>query len=123
MDAIPYRPLAEIMQVELRLSSKFMKEYVPTQLTEYLNLLSLIVQEGQDAGVFRADVNPAVMKRAIFGAMDELALNWVLTKGRRFDLRRNAEELAGLFLRGLLVNPEEAETYCQSTPDKELAGG
>ena len=118
-----YRPLAEIMQVELRLSSKFMKEYVPTQLTEYLNLLATIVQEGQEAGVFRPDVNPAIMKRAIFGAMDELALNWVLTKGRRFDLRRNAEELSVVFLRGLLINPEEATAFCQAPRPREGAGG
>lgn len=114
-----YRPLAEIMQVELRLSHKFMKEYVPVQLTEYLNLLATIVQEGQEAGVFRPEMNPAVMKRAIFGAMDELALNWVLTKGRRFDLRRNAEELSVLFLRGLLTNPEEAEAYSQAPASKK----
>lgn len=99
------RSLAEIFQVELRLSHKFMKEYVPVRLSEYLDLLASIVKEGQDAGVFRDDVTPALIKRAIFGAMDELALNWVLTRGRRWDLRRNAAELSGLFLRGLLVDP------------------
>ena len=100
------RNLAEIFQVELRLSHKFMKEYVPIRLSEYLDLLASIVKEGQDQGLFRDDVTPAVIKRVIFGAMDELALNWVLTRGRRWDLRRNAAELSGVFLRGLLTEPE-----------------
>lgn len=101
-----HRNLAEIFQVELRLSSKFMKEYQPKQLTEYLELLASIVREGQEQGLFRPELNPAVLKRVIFGAMDELALNWVLTRGRRYDLTRNAEELSGLFLRGILVEPD-----------------
>ena len=100
------RNLAEIFQVELRLSSKFMKEYVPVRLGEYLEILSGIIEEGQEAGVFRDDIQPPVIKRVIFGAIDELALNWVLTRGKRFDLRRNTSEVCALFLRGLLVDPE-----------------
>lgn len=104
-----HRSLAEVLQVELRLSNKFMKEYVPERLGQYLELLSEIICEGQQQGIFRPDVMPAVAKRAIFGAMDELAMHWVLTRGRRFDLRRNADELSGLFLRGLCVDVSSLE--------------
>lgn len=95
--------LAEILQVELRLSNKFMKEYNPARLTEYLDIIAEIVGEGQKRGQFRADVSPALIKRAIFGALDELAMHWVLTRGRKPDLQTSAVQLAEVFLSGLRV--------------------
>ena len=97
------RELAEILQVELRLSNKFMKEYVPVKLTEYLDVIAEIISDGQKKGVFRADVSPSVMKRAIFGALDELAIHWVLTRGRRPDLQTSASQVAEVFLSGLAL--------------------
>ncbi|MFM7200200.1 MAG: TetR/AcrR family transcriptional regulator [Myxococcota bacterium] len=95
------RELSEILQVELRLSNKFMKEYVPVRLTEYLDVIAEIIVEGQRQGKFRTDISPAVMKRAIFGALDELAMHWVLTRGRRPDLQASAAQLAAVFLSGI----------------------
>lgn len=97
------RELAEILQVELRLSNKFMKEYVPVKLTEYLDVIAEIIADGQRKGVFRPDASPAVMKRAIFGALDELAIHWVLTRGRRPDLAATAAQVADVFLNGLCM--------------------
>jgi len=42
--------VAEVMQVELRQSHKFMKEYVPQRLTDYLNIVSEIIEEGKAGG-------------------------------------------------------------------------
>ena len=47
------RNLAEVIQVELRQSSKFMREYVNKVFLEYLNLVSGVIREGQDTGIFR----------------------------------------------------------------------
>lgn len=99
------RELAEILQVELRLSNKFMKEYVPVRLTEYLDVIAEIVLDGQRQGIFRGDISPAIMKRAIFGALDELAMHWVLTRGRRPDLQSSASQLAEVFLCGMSSSP------------------
>ena len=44
--------LAEIIQVELRQSSKFMKEYQNDRFHQYLNIISSIIKEGQAQGVF-----------------------------------------------------------------------
>jgi TetR/AcrR family fatty acid metabolism transcriptional regulator len=97
--------LAEIIQVEIRQSSKFMKEYKNVQFQEYLNLISSIVREGQAAGEFRHDVEPGVFKRAFFGALDEMSRYWVLSPVKKYDINRAAEEIAGLFLRGILNGP------------------
>lgn len=99
-----YQNLAEIMQLELRQSHKFMKEHVPKRWSEYLNIISDTVRKGQEIGKIRPDVHPAMMKRAVFGAMDEVALNWVLNKQRKkrsFSLEECAEKLADIFIAGL----------------------
>jgi TetR/AcrR family fatty acid metabolism transcriptional regulator len=98
--------LAEIIQVEIRQSSKFMKEYKNVPFQQYLNLISGIVKEGQAKGVFRADVEPGVFKRAFFGALDEMSRYWVLSSARKYSVERAAQEIADFFLRGVLARPE-----------------
>jgi TetR/AcrR family fatty acid metabolism transcriptional regulator len=101
------RRAAEVLQVELRLSHKFMKEYRPEKLWAYLGVFGAIVREGQARGIFRADVDPFVGMWAFFGALDELAMQWVLSrKVDRFTLDAAAEQVAGIFVRGLLASPD-----------------
>ncbi len=95
--------LAEIIQVEIRQSSKFMKEYKNVQFLQYLNLISSIIKEGQEKGVFRPDVEPGVFKRAFFGALDEMSRYWVLSSARKYSISRAAREISSYFLRGVLA--------------------
>jgi TetR/AcrR family fatty acid metabolism transcriptional regulator len=100
------RAAAEVLQVELRLSHKFLKEYRPEKLWAYLNVFAQIVREGQDRGVFLADVDPFVAMWSFFGGLDELAMQWVLSKKNdRFSLESAAEQVAGMFIRGLRRHP------------------
>lgn len=93
--------LAEVISVELRQSHKFMKEYHPEKFGEYLNILSRVIREGKEAGVFRSDVMPGVVKRSIFGALDEMVIYWVLTPNPKYDLETGIEQVTKFFLRGL----------------------
>lgn len=95
------RDFSAVFQVELRLSNKFMKEYVPRRLREYLDIIGDIVREGQSAGVFRQDSNPIVVRRAFFGALDEIAMQWTLTPHPRYRLVDTAQEVSDIFIRGL----------------------
>ena len=95
--------LAEIIQVEIRQSSKFMKEYKNVQFLQYLNLISSIIKEGQEKGVFRPDIEPGVFKRAFFGALDEMSRYWVLSSARKYSITRAAQEISSYFLRGVLA--------------------
>ncbi len=99
--------LAEIIQVETRQSSKFMKEYKNPQFQQYLNLISSIIREGQAQGVFREDVEPGVFKRAFFGALDEMSRYWVLSAARKYSISKAAEEISSFFLNGVL-KPQKA---------------
>ena len=101
------RNLAEVIQVELRQSAKFMREYVNRVFLEYLNLVSAVIREGQEKGIFRKDVSPGIIKRAFFGALDEMARYWVLSSRKKYAPANSANEISGVFIRGLLAKPEE----------------
>lgn len=93
--------LAEIIQVEIRQSSKFMKEYRNIPFREYLNLVSRIIKDGQAMGVFREDIEPGVFKRAFFGALDEMSRYWVLSPVRKYSIDTAAEQISSFFLKGI----------------------
>ena len=95
------RALSSVFQVELRLSNKFMKEYVPKQLRKYLDIIGQIVRDGQDRGDISQEYNPIVIRRAFFGALDEIAMQWTLTPHPRYRLSSTAEEVSEIFIRGL----------------------
>ena len=96
-----HRSVAKVLQVELRLSHTFMREYKPTKLKQYLDIVGSIVEEGQARGLIRPDVNPIIVRRALFGALDEIAMQWILTPGARYGLRESASQIADIFASGL----------------------
>src|SRR5256714_11606535 len=74
------RDLAVVFQVELRGSTKFMEEFSTAGFAEYLDLLRKCFEEGQRSGVFRKQLNATVMSKILFGALDEMATNWIISK-------------------------------------------
>jgi len=103
------RELAEVIQVEVRQSSKFMKEYDNQQFAQYLDLISAIIREGQDQGVFRSDIHPGIAKRAFFGALDEISRLLVLSPLKKRSIPLAARQISGYFLQGM-VAPEPQMT-------------
>jgi TetR/AcrR family fatty acid metabolism transcriptional regulator len=97
------RDLAVVFQVELRGSTKFMEEFSAAGFAEYLMLIRTTFEEGQKAGVFRADLNAKIVAKILFGALDEMATNWILSK-RRYKLAPMADQVLDIFLNG--VNAE-----------------
>jgi TetR/AcrR family fatty acid metabolism transcriptional regulator len=96
--------LAQVFQLELRQSNRFIKEYTGSKLKEYLNLVGNLIQDGQRQGVLRSDIHPGLAKRALFGALDEIATHWVLLKNGRYDLEESANQIADIFIGGLRKN-------------------
>jgi len=94
------RDLAVVFQVELRSSTKFMEEFSAAGFAEYLGLIRATFEEGQRAGVFRKDLNAKVVSKILFGALDEMATNWILSK-RRYRLAPMADEVMDIFLSGV----------------------
>ena len=91
------------MQVELRQSPKFMREYVNKIFMEYINLVKAIIIEGQEQGLFRKDIAPGIVKRAFFGALDEMARYWILSPTKKYKPADCGKEISEIFIRGLLT--------------------
>src|SRR5687768_8363389 len=94
------RDLAVVFQVELRGSTKFMEEFSAAGFAEYLALIRSTFEEGQRAGLFRADLNARIVAKVLFGALDEMATNWILSK-RRYKLAPMADQVLDIFLNGV----------------------
>jgi TetR/AcrR family transcriptional regulator, fatty acid metabolism regulator protein len=98
------RDMAEVISVELRQSSKFIREYSNPKFAEFLRTIAGAVVEGQRSGELRASIDPYVFARALFGALDEIALAWLVKhQGSKasIELPRAAEQLGDLFIDGL----------------------
>lgn len=95
--------VAEIIQVELRQSDRFMKEYKNERFAQYLDLIADIIREGQEKGLFQPDIIPGIAKRAFFGALDEMSRFWVLSSRKEYDIRAAAQQISGYFLRGISI--------------------
>lgn len=95
------RDLAEVITVNLRQSSTLLKQYATPLFNEYIEALSGIVHDGQKQGVFRKDLNPRVVARSLFGALDAILLTWALGDSSPAALRKAASHCSSLFLEGL----------------------
>ena len=95
------RNLAVVFQVELRSSTKFMEQFSATKVTEYLDLISGVIEEGQKTGVFRQALNTKIVAKVLFGALDEMATNWVLSH-KRYSLASTADPVLDVFLNGIV---------------------
>jgi len=93
------RNLAIVFQVELRQSTKFMERFSATLLRDYLGLIREAIADGQRAGLFRTDVKATAMAKMLFGALDEMATNWILSL-RRYSLEADADAVVDLFING-----------------------
>ncbi|MDH5299112.1 MAG: TetR family transcriptional regulator [Desulfobulbaceae bacterium] len=104
------RELAEVLQMELRQSNKFMKEYRNTKFIEYIDIISVIIHKGQEMNIFRKDVLPGVAKRAFFGALDEMSRLWVLTPSPVYTIPQTAKQISDIFLVGVIESAAAART-------------
>ena len=94
------RDLAVVFQVELRQSTKFMERFSATYLRDYLGVIRDTLAQGQAQGQFRSDLNPTIGAKIFFGALDEMATNWMLSK-RRYSLAAQADIIVDLFVNGV----------------------
>ncbi len=96
------RDLAIVCQVELRGSTKFMQDFSEAGFAEYLDIIRQTITDGQKAGIFRDDIKPVVAAKILYGALDEMVTNWVLSK-KSYPLPPMACEVLKLFFGGVLV--------------------
>lgn len=96
------RSLAVVFQVELRGSTKFMQEFSAAGFREYLDIIKETFAEGQRAGIFRPDIKPIICAKILYGALDEMVTNWILSK-KSYPLEPMADEVLKIFFGGAMV--------------------
>lgn len=99
------RDLAEVVTVNLRQSSRLLKQFATPLFTRYIEVMAGLIAEGQRDGVVRPDLNPRIVARSLFGALDGVAVTWALGGGEAGQLKKAATQVSDLFLQGLHVLP------------------
>jgi TetR/AcrR family fatty acid metabolism transcriptional regulator len=95
------RELAEVITVNLRQSSRLLKQFGAPLFGRYLETIARVFEEGQAQGLVQSDLSPRVLARALWGALDAIALGWALGGGDDNTLKRGAHHVATVFLEGV----------------------
>jgi TetR/AcrR family transcriptional regulator, fatty acid metabolism regulator protein len=103
------RDMAVVFQVELRQSTKFMEQFSTTYLADYFKVIREIIEDGQRRGLFRTQLNPQVVTKVIFGALDEMATNWILSHNQ-YKLTAMVEPVLDILLNGVSNAPLPANS-------------
>jgi len=94
------RNMAVVYQVETHQSSRLAETQIREMSQMYQDLVSEIVETGQQDGSIRRDLYVSLVKRFILGAVDEVINTW-LHSDKNYDLVSMADPLVELFIRGI----------------------
>jgi TetR/AcrR family fatty acid metabolism transcriptional regulator len=91
---------AIVYQVETHQNSRLAEAQIKEMSELYRELISEIVEQGQQEGSIRKDVYVGLVKRFIIGAVDEVINTWIHSGGD-YDLVSMADPLVELFIKGI----------------------
>ena len=94
------RNMAVVYQAETHQRSRLVEKQIKEMSKMYLDIVSEIVEQGQEEGDIRKDLYLSLVKRFILGAVDEVINTWLHSKGS-YDLVSMADPLVELFLKGI----------------------
>jgi TetR/AcrR family fatty acid metabolism transcriptional regulator len=96
--------LAEVIQIELRQTNKVIKEYRDNKFSEYTGIIADIIRKGQQSGTYRSDINPDMVKRFFFGALDEVSRVWNASLETHYTVEEICDQMLVIFTTGILNN-------------------
>ena len=96
-----------ITLLELKTSRNFLKTKGYQKAREFYNLLTVILQEGQDDGSIKKEINIYLARSIIIGALEHNIIRWLL-KDRKYSLIAYADELVEFFIN--MLKPESCES-------------
>jgi len=94
------RHMAVVYQSETHQTSRRAEEQIREMSKLYLDLISEIVEQGQEDGCIRKDLYLGLVRRFIIGAVDEVINTW-LHSDSKYDLTSMADPLVDLFIQGI----------------------
>jgi TetR/AcrR family fatty acid metabolism transcriptional regulator len=96
------RNMAIVYRAETHQNSRLVEAQIKEMSEMYLDIVSEIVEQGQEEGVIRRDLYLSLVKRFILGGVDEVINTWIHADGK-YDLVTMANPLVDLFIRGIGV--------------------
>jgi len=94
------RHMAIVYQSETHQTSRRAEAQIREMSKMYLDLISEIVEQGQEGGCIRKDLYLGLVRRFIIGAVDEVINTWLHSEGQ-YDLTSMADPLVDLFIQGI----------------------
>jgi TetR/AcrR family fatty acid metabolism transcriptional regulator len=94
------RDLAVIFQVEFRHTLHVLELFSRSGIREYLALIARVVEEGKGKGVFKVDTDAMFAAKVVFGILDEMVTDWVLSS-KNIRLASRSDPVSDLLLGGL----------------------
>ena len=97
------RYLAVVIHIELRQTSKLIREYRKNTFNEYLAIIASIIEQGQEAGVFRKEIEPEIARQMVFGALDEISRCWHIGNDCPFTTEEVSQQITSILQVGILA--------------------
>lgn len=94
------RDLAVIFQVEFRHTIHVLELLSRSRIRDYLALIAQVIEQGKEEGVFKSDIDPLFAAKMVFGILDEMATDWVLSR-KNVRLSSRAAPVCDILLQGL----------------------
>lgn len=89
--------LARVFQIQLRQANPHIRQGIGTPLKDYFNFIEAVLERGKEEGVFRQDQETRLMRKMVFGTLDEICTRWVLS-GSRYSLEEMIPSIWKLLL-------------------------
>lgn len=96
------RNMAIVYQAETHQNRRIGSELLREMSKMYRDIISEVVERGQEEGSIRRNLYMGLVKRFINGAVDEVINSWIHSGGK-YDLGSMAEPLVELFIKGIGV--------------------
>ncbi len=102
------RNMAVVYQRETHQINRPAEEQIREMSKMYLDLLSEIIEQGQEEGSIRKDLYLGLVKRFMVGAVDEVINTWLHSR-IEYDLAAMADPLVELMIHGVGVSRKNTE--------------
>jgi TetR/AcrR family fatty acid metabolism transcriptional regulator len=96
------RDVAVVFQIEFRHTIHVLELLSRGGIRDYLALIARVVEQGKRERVIRRDVDALFAAKVVFGVLDEMGTDWVLSR-KNVRLASRAEPVSELLLGGLVV--------------------
>ena len=92
--------MAVVYQAETHQKNRLVEGQIKEMSKMYMDIVSEIVEQGQEEGSMRRDLYISLVKRFILGSVDEVINTWLHSEGK-YDLVSMVDPLVDLFISGI----------------------